>query len=179
MEIQELLKPYQPFMFKLLGFYVLCCILVVLDLIAGIRKSRLLGVTKIHSYGIRKTIDKLTRYLLLMIAGNVMDCICILSGIPQKHGFAMLPYISTGVVIILAIVEFYSIWEKDENKGKYIEAAKVAKQVADAVDVDTITDKLFDKLVEKGITNENKNNRSISNNNDSTVGDNSIPVEND
>ena len=93
----------------------------------------------------------------------------IISGIPQYHGLPMLPYVTAFMTMILCIVEGYSVWEKDEDKGKYIEAAKVAKEVVNAVDMDGFTDRLSDglikKLEEKQTEDENKNNSSLSGNN--------------
>lgn len=167
--LNETFNPYMAVIYKVLGLYAVVVLATIVDLIAGIRKSRKNGIKITHSYGFRKTLNKLAKYFNLLLAANTLDAGMIISGIPQYHGLPMLPYVTAFMTMILCIVEGYSVWEKDEDKGKYIEAAKVAKEVVNAVDMDVFTDRLSDglikKLEEKQTEDENKNNSSLSSNN--------------
>ena len=162
-----MLLSYAPAMYKIMGLYLLVFLSVVLDLISGIRKSRASGIMITHSYGLRKTIDKLSRYFVLLLSCSIMDAAILITGIPEAHSLPLIPYVSFGIALILCLVESYSIWEKDEYKGKYIEAAKVAKEAIKSSDIEEFADKLITRLEEKKIENENKDNSSTINTNSS------------
>lgn len=169
----DMITPYLPVIYKSLSLYGITSIAAGIDLIAGIRKSRKRGVVLVHSYGIKKTLDKLARYFNLLLAASTLDAAMIISGIPQAHGLPMLPYITTLVTVIFCIVESYSVWEKDEDKGKYLEAAKIAKEAIKGVDMDDFTEKLISKLKELE-ANENKDNNSTSGNIPNTSGSDNV-----
>lgn len=162
MAFQEILTPYASLVYKVLALYAITFIAVIIDLISGIRKSKLSGGKITHSYGFRKTVNKLARYFNLMLAGTVLDSLISVSGIAEQHGIPMIPYITFGVTFILCIIEGYSVWEKDEEKGKYVEAVRMTKEVIKSMDLDEITDKLIQKLEEK--QNEKQIDNNIRNN---------------
>lgn len=170
MELKEFIYPYLPMIYKMFGMYGACFLSVILDLFSGIRKSRAMGVKKVHSHGLRKTIDKLARYLMLLLSVSMIDGIMVISGITEQHGLPLIPCVTTVIAMVLCGVEFYSIWEKDENKGKYVDAAKMVKEVVSATDFDELADKIAKKLDSR--QNENKDNidtsdtsNSVNNNN--------------
>lgn len=147
--LNEIFQPYMPVIYKVMGLYAAVLAAVIVDLISGIRKSRSIGVKITHSYGLRKTLSKLARYYNLLIAVSVLDFAMIIAGIPQAHGLALIPYMTCMMTFIICMVEVYSVWEKDEEKGKYIEAAKIAKEVMQQDRIEEFADVIIKKLEEK------------------------------
>ena len=177
MDLQEILRPYIPVVYKLIGFYIACLVAVFLDLISGIRKSRAVGIKVTHSHGIRKTLDKLSRYFVLLLSASTLDAVTIISGLPEIHNLPILPYVTFVMTIIILIVESYSIWEKDEHKGKYIEAAKIAKEAVKSVDLENLPLEKLAELIANKLENkqdENKVDSSTIINNSNSTGNNDI-----
>lgn len=65
---------YLEFCVWLTIVYVAVTVAVALDLITGIRKSRING-TKMNSRGLKRTCSKLTHYLLPMVAFTLVDVV--------------------------------------------------------------------------------------------------------
>ena len=177
MDIQEILKPHIPVIYKLIAFYISILVAVGLDLISGIRKSRAAGIKVTHSHGIRITLDKLSRYFVLLLSASTLDAVTIISGLPEIHNLPILPYVTFIITVIILIVESYSIWEKDEHKGKYIEAAKIAKEAVKSVDLENLPLEKLAELIANKLENkqdENKVDSSTIINNSNSTGNNDI-----
>ena len=177
MDIQEILKSYIPIIYKLIAFYISILVAVGLDLISGIRKSRAAGIKVTHSHGIRITLDKLSRYFVLLLSASTLDAVTIISGLPEIHNLPILPYVTFIITVIILIVESYSIWEKDEHKGKYIEAAKIAKEAVKSVDLENLPLEKLAELIANKLENkqdENKVDSSTIINNSNSTGNNDI-----
>nr|DAM03173.1 MAG TPA: holin [Caudoviricetes sp.] len=151
--LHSLFQPYLPMLSKVLLFYFLNVIAIAADLWSGIRKSKKQGIYT-HSYGLRQTTSKIARNFNLLFGCTIIDFIIIVG---EFHTFISgfihlspnVPYVTFIASIVLCGIEVYSIFEKDENKGKYIEAARIAKEVMHRDNVDEITDIIIDKLEKK------------------------------
>lgn len=119
----------------LFALYMLVLLMVGADLWSGVRKAKLRGETR-TSYGLRKTVSKLTQYYNILLALTVVDCM-------QMGGFWYLdsyydyhvpifPVITLIGAIGIGIIEIKSIYEKAEDKVKseYQEVAILAAHIA-------------------------------------------------
>ncbi|MDR2004878.1 MAG: hypothetical protein LBQ74_17795 [Prevotella sp.] len=143
--LKETLSPYWPVIWKIL----LCCIVVLiaiaLDLCAGIRKAREAGITVVHTYGLDRTLDKIRKRFNLLFAFTIIDIVLIACGIHDN----MIPYATAVITIVFCIVEAKSIFEKDKDKGRYIEAAKTAAEMWKGIDKEELADIIIKKIGEK------------------------------
>lgn len=148
--LKEILIPYWPTIWKLIVLYLMVLFAVLLDLRAGIKKSKKIHAFHTHTYGIRQTINKLKNYYNLLAIVTVFDTVVIVCNMYSHFGLDdLIPYATFLATVILCIVEFRSIWEKDEHKGKYLEAMKMAKNIAGSVDLDVLADTIIKKMEEK------------------------------
>jgi hypothetical protein len=117
---------------------------ILLDLWAGIRKARESGITVTHTYGLDRTLDKIRKRFNLLFAFTIIDIVLIACDI---HDYAI-PYATVAVTIIFCMVEAKSIFEKDRDKGRYIEAAKTAAEMWKGIDKDELAETIIKKLKE-------------------------------
>lgn len=114
-----------------LGAFTSICfmvfIAVMLDLFLGIRESKKDGKYT-HSYGLRKTIEKLTAYLALVIIGFVIDAI---NPIFFYWGIKHLPIASIILAFSLIYTEGVSIREhlSEGTRQKIRDMPREIKQV--------------------------------------------------
>ncbi|WP_221407224.1 hypothetical protein, partial [Dysgonomonas macrotermitis] len=65
-----------------------------------------------------------------------MDSLIIISEINPSN----IPYATIGAAIIMCMVEIKSIFEKDEDKGRYKEAAKTAAELWKGINKEELAD---------------------------------------
>lgn len=146
--IRLYLEPYAPAIWKALLMYAITILAVMTDLWSGIRKARKAGIYT-HSYGLRQTVAKLARYFNILIMCSLIDAIVIVIELPVIANLPLIPYTTCLFTLILCGIELFSVFEKDENKGKYVEAAKVAKEALKGVDLDELAEVLLKKMEKK------------------------------
>ena len=119
--------------------YTLVLVVVFLDLWSGIRKATLRRELR-SSYGLRKTVEKLARYFNLLLVLTVIDAMQMLA-IHQLNAqisfeIPLMPLLTFCGAIFIGIIECKSIYEKaaDKDKGKYQDAARLAKQILGSKD---------------------------------------------
>jgi hypothetical protein len=142
--LKQLLLPYWPVIWKIL----LCCLVVIaaiaLDLWAGIRKAREAGITVVHTYGLDRTLDKIRKRFNLILSFTIIDIVLIACGVHEE-----IPYATAIITIIFCLVEAKSIFEKDKDKGRYIEAAKTAAEMWKGINKDELAEAILKKIKEK------------------------------
>lgn len=103
-------------------------IAVIADLVSGLRKSRSRG-EKCTSFGLRRSVDKLLRYYLVLMALSLVDFMAIAAFILLKDSGSMtipeFPFLTTFGALSLALIEVKSICEKAEDKGDLRSATKL------------------------------------------------------
>lgn len=94
---------------------VFCC--VVADLISGLRKARK-NSEKCSSWGLRRTVDKLSRYYLSLFGLTAVDAMLIASMLmlDDKAPFLAFPYLTTVGAVSLGLIEIKSILETADEK---------------------------------------------------------------
>lgn len=142
--LYELITPYLPAIWKGLFAYVIVLLAVFADLWSGISKSRAVGMY-VHTFGIDRTLDKLRKRYNLLLTFSLVDSLIIISEINPSN----IPYATIGAAIIMVIVEIKSIFEKDEDKGRYKEAAKTAAEFWKGVNKEELADIIITKMEEK------------------------------
>lgn len=142
--LYELVTHYLPAIWKALFAYVIVLLAVFADLWSGISKSRTAGIY-VHTYGIDRTLDKLRKRYNLLLSFSLVDALIIISEIKPSN----IPYATIGAAIIMVIVEIKSIFEKDEDKGRYKEAAKTAAEFWKGVNKEELADIIITKMEEK------------------------------
>lgn len=142
--LYELFTPYLPAIWKALFAYVIVLCAVIADLWSGISKSKANGMY-VHTYGIDRTLDKLRKRYNLLLSFSLVDALIIISEINPSN----IPYATIGAAIIMVIVEIKSIFEKDEDKGRYKEAAKTASEFWKGVNKEELADIIIEKLDKK------------------------------
>lgn len=94
----------------------MCFILVILsigiDLYFGIQKSKKAGIYT-HSYGLRKTSEKVVQYLAFMLFMLFID---ILNPVWAYLNYKALPLLSIFGAIVLVYTEWKSVREKSSDK---------------------------------------------------------------
>ncbi|SHE56381.1 hypothetical protein [Dysgonomonas macrotermitis] len=147
--VHELISPYLSAIYKVLFAYVIVLLAVIADLWSGISKSKAKGIYT-HTYGLDRTLDKLRKRYNLLLAFSLVDSLIIISDINPSN----IPYATIGAAIIMCLVEIKSIFEKDEDKGRYKEAAKTAAELWKGINKEELADIIINKMEEK--KNENK-----------------------
>lgn len=142
--LYELFTPYLPAIWKALFAYVIVLCAVIADLWSGISKSKANGMY-VHTYGIDRTLDKLRKRYNLLLSFSLVDALIIISEINPSN----IPYATIGAAAIMCIVEIKSIMEKDEDKGRYKEAAKTAAEFWKGVNKEELADIIIEKLDKK------------------------------
>lgn len=142
--IHELILPYLPAIWKSLFAFGIVLLGILADLWSGIRKAKAKGIYT-HTYGLDRTIDKLRKRYNLLIVFSLLDTIIIISELHTN----MIPYCTLFAAFIMVLVEIKSILEKDEDKGRYIEAANMAREMWKGVDKEEIADLIIKKLKEE------------------------------
>lgn len=132
--LSKLTEAFSGQLLVLVLIYVLVLMLVFLDLWSGIRKAKQRDEFR-SSYGLRKTVEKLAKYYNLLLVLTVIDAMQMLAAYhlnPQvSFKMPIIPFITFLGGIFIGIIECKSIYEKadDKDKGKYQDAARLAKEV--------------------------------------------------
>jgi len=103
--------------YVLVALYVVAILAVLLDLWSGIRKAKK-RKEFISSYGLRKTVKKMVKYLNLMLCLTLIDLVLTL--IENIN----LPFATMVGTVIVCVIELKSIIEKHDQKEKVRDAAK-------------------------------------------------------
>lgn len=138
------IAPYLPVIWKSLFAYVVVLAAIGADLWSGIRKAKARG-EYVHTFGIDRTIDKLRKRYNLLLVFSLLDSLLIISEIHSN----MIPYATIIAAIIMCLVEIKSILEKDEDKGRYKEAAKTAAELWRGIDKNELADIIIKRLEEQ------------------------------
>lgn len=142
--LHEFIAPYLPAVWKSLLAYLVVFLAIVADLYSGIRKAKEKGIY-LHTYGLDRTMDKLRKRYNLLLVFSLLDALIIISEINES----LIPYATLIASGIMCLVEIKSILEKDEDKGRYIEAAKLAKTAWQGVDKNELADLIIKKMENK------------------------------
>lgn len=142
--LRELILPYWPAIWKMIVAYIIALLAVAADLMSGISKAKKKGIYT-HTYGIDRTLDKLRKRYNLLVVFSMIDILLIVC---EFHD-TMIPYATLFAVVVMCLVEIKSILEKDEDKGRYIEAAKTAAEVLKGIDKEELADVIIKKMDEK------------------------------
>ena len=107
--------------FILLGEYILVLFAIAADLWSGLRKAKERGEAR-TSYGLRRTVDKLSRYYNFMFAFTVMDLMQMLAAwyLTTCYDFTipLFPAITLVGSLSLGAIELKSIYEKSDDKTR-------------------------------------------------------------
>jgi hypothetical protein len=103
--------------YVLVALYIVAIFAILLDLWSGVRKAKKRGEF-ISSYGLRRTVDKMVKYLNLMLCFTLIDI--VLSLIESIN----LPFATMIATMLVCVIEIKSIYEKFDQKEKVREAAK-------------------------------------------------------
>lgn len=110
------------------------CVLgaVLADLRSGILKARRNGVRR-TSRGYRRTVEKLGRYYIMLMAMTFVDVMIIVASLYLKSvagwNVPPFPWFSTIGAIGLSVIELKSICETSDEKGDYSELLKLLKRL--------------------------------------------------
>lgn len=128
------MQTFGPQLLILACIYALVLVVVFLDLWAGIRKAKKRGEYR-SSYGLRKTVDKISRYfnmLLVITAIDAVQMLAISQLNPQtSHTLPILPFFTFIGAMFVGFIELKSIYEnsEDKEKAKIKDAVKILSQV--------------------------------------------------
>lgn len=137
----------------LFGLYLLVLLAMIADLVAGVRKAKMVHIDP-SSYGYRRTIDKAVRYYNFLVALTIIDAMQMAAiwYLEQFYGyrFPFFPFITLLGAIGIGLIEIKSIYEKAEDKIKIDNVAELAKQVArNKEDIGAVADAVVDYLNKK------------------------------
>ncbi len=139
-----------PQLLILAFIYVVVLCFVALDLWAGVRKAKRAGIYR-SSAGFRKTVDKVAKYLNMLLVITLVDALQMLGLYHYEIGtlFPLLTLIAAGFV---GFIEGKSIFEKAEDKerAKIAEAAKLAKELLGDHTVQNIASQVATYLKDAG-----------------------------
>ncbi|MFT3993856.1 MAG: hypothetical protein QM660_06085 [Dysgonomonas sp.] len=133
--------------------YALVFLAVILDLIAGLKKAKQRGEARL-SEALRRTGDKLGRYYVPLFGLTVADAmqICAIWYLDTywHYNIPIIPIMTLIGSLGFCAIEIKSIFEKAEDKAKYIKVGKLAgtlfRNKEDATKlIDAISDYLENK----------------------------------
>lgn len=132
MKMQLNIIPLLPLILLVCVEYACVLIAVLADLFIGVRKSILSG-SKCTSWGLRRTVDKLSRYYLALFALTIIDAMYVTASLVMtSQGIKLLPvfpFLTTFGSIGLALIEVKSILEEANEKGDLSMAATLLKDL--------------------------------------------------
>jgi hypothetical protein len=138
--ITSIIRMWAPQISLLLICIISIIVFVLCDLWSGIRKSKRAG-KYIHSFGLRRTVDKLVKYFNFFIPFLFFDIVqmsLIYSINEQDNSYLwVFPFVSILGTLLIGIVEIKSIFEKiekkerDEVKESVIFASKIIEYIRD------------------------------------------------
>jgi hypothetical protein len=110
--------------------YIVVLIFVVLDLWAGVRKAKRAGEYT-SSFGFRKTIEKLVKYLNLLLVITGVDVLQMMALYHYSTDTPRFPILTLIAAAFIGFIEGKSIFEKAEDKerAKVADAARIVQQV--------------------------------------------------
>lgn len=92
---------------------------VISDLASGLHKAKARG-EKCTSWGLRRTVDKISRYYIALFAVTLVDVMAMAaaSALPDDFPVTLpiFPFLTTVSSISLALIEVKSICERSEDK---------------------------------------------------------------
>lgn len=107
-------------------------ITVLSDMISGIGKSLSAGC-RCTSWGLRRTVDKISRYYMALFSLTIIDVMYIVAVVVLKDMSSLMlpafPFLSTFGAIGLALIEVKSILERSNEKGDFTLAAQLLKDL--------------------------------------------------
>ena len=103
------------------GLYLLVLLAIISDLVSGVRKAKQRGEAR-TAYGLKRTIDKLSRYYNGLFAITIVDLmqmigVWYLDGYYEFH-IPLLPLLTFVGAIFIGFIEVKSIYEKADDKVK-------------------------------------------------------------
>lgn len=128
---------------------------VAIDLYFGVRKSKKNGMY-IHSFGLRRTFEKLSYYLALMLFLSIFD---FLNPLWYLFGYKDIPILTMAGAIVFGVTEMISVREKSEDKVRNTSDA-VAKEMLEKATMilEVVTGGKYDIEKLKELSNKNDKN---------------------
>jgi len=120
--------------------WILVILSIGIDLHFGIKKSKQSGVYT-HSYGLRKTSEKVVQYLAFMFFMLFID---VLNPVWAYFDFVPLPLLTIFGAIVLIYTEWKSVREKTDEKFRYA----IKNNTTDIIKFLQENKDLIDKLTE-------------------------------
>ena len=115
--------------------YIAVLVFIFLDLWSGIRKAKQRGEFT-SSYGLKKTIEKISKYMNMMLVLTALDFVLMLAlylfnGRGATHRIPIIPVFTLIGTMFVGIIEFKSIYENNEakEKAKIQNVSKMFKQM--------------------------------------------------
>ena len=150
----EILKAIRPQLIMLALIYVMVLAVIFLDLWAGIRKAKARGEYR-SSYGLRKTVDKISKYFNMIFVVTAIDAVQMLAvymlNQQAHHNLPLIPILTFLGAIFAGFIELKSIYENSEakDKAKINEVAKLAGQIVKDHDTQDVVAALIEYLKDK------------------------------
>lgn len=150
----EILKAIRPQLIMLALIYVMILAVIFLDLWAGIRKAKARGEYR-SSYGLRKTVDKISKYFNMIFVVTAIDAVQMLAvymlNQQEQYNLPLIPILTFVGAIFVGFIELKSIYENSEakDKAKINEVAKLAGQIVKDHDTQDVVAALIEYLKDK------------------------------
>jgi predicted secreted protein len=150
----EILKAIRPQLIMLALIYVMILAVIFLDLWAGIRKAKARGEYR-SSYGLRKTVDKISKYFNMIFVVTAIDAVQMLAvymlNQQAQYNLPLIPIFTFVGAIFVGFIELKSIYENSEakDKAKINEVAKLAGQIVKDHDTQDVVAALIEYLKDK------------------------------
>jgi hypothetical protein len=149
--IDNILTAIRPQLIILSIIYFAVLAVIFLDLWSGIRKAKKRKEYR-SSYGLRRTVDKISRYFNMLFVITIIDAIQMLA-IWQLNGqtsytLPTIPILTFVGAIFVGFIELKSIYESNDQKerAKINEVAKIAGKVIKERDTQEIVAALFEYM---------------------------------
>lgn len=158
----RLISEFSGQLIMLVLIYILVLVMIFLDLWAGVRKAKQRGEYR-SSYGLRKTGIKVAQYfnvLMLMTVVDALQMLFVWYLNPQINlKIPVVPIFTFCMALFYGIIEGKSMYEKaeDKDKGKYQDAAKLAKEVLSNKEAQSIIANVFGYLKDEKKDDKDQN----------------------
>lgn len=110
----------------MLSLWIVMTVAVLVDLWAGISRAKANGEF-VHSYGLRRTCEKLGSYWRIQLMGLTIDIVGSLVN------WYVLPFASIVITLGILVIEALSVWENEKSKKDNSNIGKLPLIIRDII----------------------------------------------
>lgn len=124
--------------------YIVLVLAVLVDLRSGTMRALRRGERR-TSRGYRRTVEKVSRYMVTLLACTLVDVILVLSAVFLRYDMGVhipvFPLLTTLGALAMSLIEVKSVMENSQSKDDYTELVRELNRLLSDKDVRAVIDK--------------------------------------